>query len=213
MHLSHHAHDAIWEVVDHREIEQVPSYYDESFVQISSISSREITQTFTFDAPASSSHHAGPSSSPSSPKHRNKLLKAPSSPGFHRLGFRLGSSSSSRSSSLASPDTSDSEEDPDFSESAMSDPFRDPRDFTPSQARDALVSARNQLLGSSELRKLGGNVLFSEGYLITKFRKGNRYRMQIQYTARPAKAITRNGAPKSILAGSPPFMDLLEGSW
>lgn len=44
-----------------------------------------------------------------------------------------------------------------------SDRFRDPRDFTPSQAREALVSARNQLLASSELRKLGGNVLFSEG--------------------------------------------------
>jgi len=209
MHLTH-AHDATWEVVDHREIEQVPSYYDESLVQIASISSREISQTFTFDAPSSSSHHhSGPSSSPSSPKHRNKLLKAPSSPGFHRLGFRLGSS---RSSSLASPDTSDSEEDPE-SYFAESDPFRDPRDFTPSQARDALVSARNQLLGSSELKKLGGNVLFSEGYLITKLRKGHRYRMQIQYTARPAKAITRNGAPKSLLTGSPPFMDLLEGSW
>ncbi|KAG8888477.1 hypothetical protein FRB98_007606 [Tulasnella sp. 332] len=209
MHLSHHTHDATWEVVDHREIEQVPSYYDESFVQISSISSREITQTYTFDSPSSSSHHhhAGPSS----PTHRNKLLKVPASPGgFHRLGFRMGSS---RSSSLASPDTSDSEEDPDLYFADSSDRFRDPRDFTPSQARDALVSARNQLLASSELRKLGGNVLFSEGYLITKLRKGNRYRMQIQYTARPAKAITRNGAPKSLLAGSPPFMDLLEGSW
>lgn len=95
----------------------------------------------------------------------------------------------------------------------MDDPFRDPHDFTSIQAREALLSARNQLLSSSELRKAGGNVLYSEGYQITKLRKGSRYRMQIQYTARPAKAIARKGAPKSLFAGSPPFMDLLEASW
>jgi len=201
MHLTHSHHDAAWEVIDHREVEQVPSYFDESLVQISSISSREISQTFTFDAP-SSSYSSGPSS-PSSPKHRNKLLKGPSSPGFHRIGFRL---------SRSSPDTSD-DDDAYFPETDSSDPFRDPRDFTPSQAREALISARNQLLGSGELKKVGGNILFSEGYVITKLRKGNRYRMQIQYTARPAKAIAHKAAQKSLLTGSPPFMDLLEGSW
>ena len=88
--------------------------------------------------------------------------------------------------------------------------MRDPRDFTPAQARDALISARSQLLSSSNMRKMGANVLFTEGWLITKLRKGSRYRLQVQYTARPAKAIT---VSQDASLGLPPFMDILEGSW
>ncbi|KAG8899009.1 hypothetical protein FRB99_006976 [Tulasnella sp. 403] len=192
MHLTH---DSNWEVVDQKQVPQVPAYYDDSQIQVTSISSQDISHTYYFDGPSSS--RSSTSSGPSSPSLKSKLLKPPGSPSF---GFRL-----SRSPSPSSYDEDDYPQSPNL--------FRDPRDFTPAQARDALTSARTQLLGSSEMRKLGANVLFSEGWVITKLRKGNKFRLQVQYTARPAKAIIQHGASKASLVGLPPFMDLLEGSW
>lgn len=49
----------------------------------------------------------------------------------------------------------------------------------------------------------------SFSWVITKLRKGSKYRLQVQYTARPAKAMLRSGASKTSLVGLPPFMDLL----
>lgn len=191
-----HLHTESWEVVDQKEVPQVPAYYDETAVQITSISSKDVIQTFTFDAPSCSS-------SPSSPLQKFKLLRPPRSPSF-----------GSRSSRSPSPLSSAYDDDSTFEESwdnSMS--YRDPHDFSPAQAREALISARCQLLSSSEMRKLGVNALFSEGWTVTKLRKGSKYRLQVRYTARPAKAVLRSGASKASLTGLPPFMDLLEGSW
>ncbi|KAG8972881.1 hypothetical protein FRB90_010110 [Tulasnella sp. 427] len=187
-----HLHSESWEVIDQREVPQVPAYYDESAVQITSISSKDVMQTFTFDAPSSSS-------SPSSPLQKFKLLRPPRSPSF-------GSRSSRSPSPLSSAYDDDSLEE------SWDSSFRDPHDFTPAQAREALISARCQLMSSSEMRKMGVNALFSEGWTITKLRKGSKYRLQVTYTARPAKAVLRSGASKASLTGLPPFMDLLEGS-
>lgn len=105
--------------------------------------------------------------------------------------------------------------------------------------RDALVFAREQLLHSSEMKKAGGNVLFFEGcailsrdispvtseltgtfvrfrWSVTRMKKLDRYRLQVRYIGRPAKATFSTSTspdPSAFPNSGPPFMDLLEESW
>jgi len=204
MHFTH-SHESHWEIVDQRSVPPVPMFYDESDVQISSVLTHDVSHTYTFDGPSTSSL------CPSSPKNTSKLLKPPSSPKF---GFKM---SRSPSPSLSDPESLDSESSMSSSayssSSSSSGYYHDRRDFSASQARDALVSARCQLMNSAEFRKLGVNILFQEGWSITKLRKGSKYRLEVRYTARPAKATLRSGASKASLARQPPFMDMLEDGW
>ncbi|KAG8935475.1 hypothetical protein FRC02_008026 [Tulasnella sp. 418] len=186
--------DSHWETIENKQVAPVPVYFDDATVQITSIASEDISKTYTFDGPNSI-----PSLSRSmSPKTRRlSLLKPPGSPGS-RFSFRLSRS--------PSPSSSNHE---DFDEEDSTDSHsRDSRDFSPSHAKEALVYARNQLLSSNDLRKMGGNVLFFEGWTVTKLRRGSRYRLVVTYRGRPAFAVhTHPGS--SALPSSPPFMDIL----
>jgi len=78
--------------------------------------------------------------------------------------------------------------------------------------RDALVLARSQLLASAEASKDGGNVLFLEGWSVTRLRRSTgQHRLQVRYFGRPAKAVLLAASSK-IPTTVPPFMDILEDS-
>ncbi|KAI5119932.1 hypothetical protein M0805_000897 [Coniferiporia weirii] len=69
--------------------------------------------------------------------------------------------------------------------------------------RKALIFARQQLL--AEVAKRNYNVLLQEGWSLTVFRSGKRYRIEVQYSGRGVLA-----AGKPTLAHrQPPFMELL----
>ncbi|KAG8986909.1 hypothetical protein FRB94_002388 [Tulasnella sp. JGI-2019a] len=65
------------------------------------------------------------------------------------------------------------------------------------------------------MKKAGGNVLFCEGWQVTRLRKNNQYRLQVRYFGRPAKAVFTAPSSRSQLLppSSPPFLDLLEDAW
>jgi len=68
--------------------------------------------------------------------------------------------------------------------------------------RDAVVFAQQQLL--KETAKKGFNVLLLESWQLTVFRRGKQQRIEVQYSARPARALGK--LPKQR---SPPFMGVL----
>ncbi|KAG8898451.1 hypothetical protein FRB99_007432 [Tulasnella sp. 403] len=193
-----------WDVVDFKEVSPVPAYFNDAEIEIVSIHPNDISQTFTFDGPL-----------PISAKLRAKLPKVKSrsssvthagtgnGPSQYFSFLALSRSSSNSSSSSGSSNSSEADEEEYRMRSTMDsgEPFA----CSPEQTREALIFARNQFLASTELRKLGSNVLFFEGWSVTKFRKGEQYRLQVRYCGRPAKAVF--SAPPS--PSFPPFMDIL----
>jgi len=169
--LSRGTPEPSWEVVDHQQVASVPAYYNDD-VTITSISPEDVSQTFIFDAPSSSS------------KPEQECA------------------SSSSSSSCYSPRT------PSFS--SESDGFRTLANHI--TMRDALISAREQLLHSTAVRKTGANVFFFEGWSVTRLRKGNRYRLRVKYIARPARAVLAS-PERAVPMNKPPFMDILDEFW
>jgi len=69
--------------------------------------------------------------------------------------------------------------------------------------RNAVVFARQQLL--QEVAKKGFNVLLSESWDLTIFRRGKRHRVQVNYNGRPA-CIVGDLPPLR----PPPFMQVLQ---
>ncbi|KIO20870.1 hypothetical protein M407DRAFT_29530 [Tulasnella calospora MUT 4182] len=181
-----------WDVVDHKEVAPVPSYLSESGGTIVSILPNDVSRTFTFNFPCkvqSPRRNHSRSSSVSSISSFLTLSRSSSNASSESEG---GSSTASRASSRKAKED-----------------VR-PTEFGPQNVRDAIVFARNELLGSIELRKLGANVFCFEGWSVTKFRKGSsdQYRLQVCYTGRPAKAVFPSGdAPPTV----PPFLDVTEG--
>ncbi|KAG8922924.1 hypothetical protein FRC01_013445 [Tulasnella sp. 417] len=178
-----------WDVVDHKEVAPIPSYLPDSGVTIVSILPNDISRTFTFHCP----------SKVQSPRKTHSRSSSVSSISSLLTLSRSSSNASSGGESTASHPTSrKSKED-----------IR-PTEFSPQSVRDAIVFARNELLGSVELRKQGANVFFFEGWSVTKFRKGSsdQYRLQVCYTGRPAKAIFPSG---DVPPTFPPFLDVTEG--
>ncbi|KAG9026009.1 hypothetical protein FS837_004755 [Tulasnella sp. UAMH 9824] len=181
-----------WDVVDHKEVSPVPSYLPDSGVTIVSIFPNDISRTFTFNCPSKVQSPRRTHSRSSSVSSISSLLTLSRSSSNASSESEGGSSTSSRASSRKAKED-----------------VR-PTELSPQTVRDAIVFARNELLGSIELRKLGANVFFFEGWSVTKFRKGSsdQYRLQVCYTGRPAKAIfLSEGAPPTF----PPFLDVTEG--
>jgi len=65
-----------------------------------------------------------------------------------------------------------------------------------------VVFAREQLL--QEVNKNGYNILLLEGWRVTVLRKAKLYRVEVEYSGRPAR--TQNKVPQR----HPPFMAVLE---
>ncbi|KAG9008097.1 hypothetical protein FRB94_013754 [Tulasnella sp. JGI-2019a] len=210
--LSRKNSEFTWAVEDFKEVAPVPAYFGGSGVEIVSIAQNEISHTYTFDAPSTSSL-----SSPSSAnlKMRPRMSRTASSNGSSsRLPFL------SRISSIASNESDDSSysssSDDSFSstESVNGLPTRTLQHDHVCM-RDALTYAREQLIKGSEMKKAGGNVLFCEGWQVTRLRKNNQYRLQVRYFGRPAKAVFTAPSSRSqfLPPSSPPFLDLLEDAW
>lgn len=68
--------------------------------------------------------------------------------------------------------------------------------------RNAVVFARQQLL--KEVGKKGFNVLLSESWDLTIYRRGKRHRVQVNYSGRPARI---DGDLPALRP--PPFMQVL----
>ncbi|KAJ7107669.1 hypothetical protein C8R43DRAFT_1044942 [Mycena crocata] len=71
--------------------------------------------------------------------------------------------------------------------------------------RNAVVFARQQLL--QEVEKKGFNVLLSESWNLTIYRRGKRHRVQVEYHGRPARIVGHLPALRP-----PPFMQVLQDS-
>jgi len=71
--------------------------------------------------------------------------------------------------------------------------------------RNAVVFARQQLL--KEVGKKGFNVLLSESWDLTIYRRGKRHRVQVNYSGRPARVVGDLPALRP-----PPFMQVLQDS-
>ncbi|KAJ6604419.1 hypothetical protein DFH09DRAFT_898337 [Mycena vulgaris] len=71
--------------------------------------------------------------------------------------------------------------------------------------RNAVVFARQQLL--REVGKKGFNVLLSESWNMTIYRRGKRHRVQVEYNGRPARVLGDLPALRP-----PPFMQVLQDS-
>ncbi|KAG8942385.1 hypothetical protein FRC04_003781 [Tulasnella sp. 424] len=122
-------HEPEWEVVDHKEIDLVPTLYDENEVDVQFVLSTDITRTYIFDAPSTSSKPSPPPSPPSppasllappspkasssptsSPMRRFSRLSTSSSGSPHfRFRFSRQATSSTSSSSSSASDSSDDE--------------------------------------------------------------------------------------------------------
>jgi len=68
--------------------------------------------------------------------------------------------------------------------------------------RKAVIFAREQLL--QEAKKNGYNIFWLESWRMTLLRKGRSYRVEVQYKARPARALNK------VLNRHPPFIALLQ---
>ncbi|KAG8878767.1 hypothetical protein FRB97_002308 [Tulasnella sp. 331] len=214
--LSRKSSEATWVVEDVKEVAPVPAYFGGSGVEIVSIAQNEISQIYTFDAPTSTSA--------SNPNSANLKMRRQMSFGSRKSS--LGGTSSrlpflSRISSIASDEsdcssTSSSSDDSygSSNESVNGLPTRTLHHDRVCM-RDALTYSREQLLNGSEMKKTGGNVLFCEGWQVTRLRKNNQYRIQVRYFGRPAKAVFTAPSSHSQFApsSSPPFMDLLQEDW
>ncbi|KAJ7492854.1 hypothetical protein FB451DRAFT_552935 [Mycena latifolia] len=71
--------------------------------------------------------------------------------------------------------------------------------------RNAVVFARQQLL--REIGKKGFNVLLSESWNLTIYRRGKRHRVEVAYNGRPARVL--GDLPQ---LRPPPFMQILQDS-
>ncbi|KAJ7139892.1 hypothetical protein C8R44DRAFT_828266 [Mycena epipterygia] len=71
--------------------------------------------------------------------------------------------------------------------------------------RNAVVFARQQLLQA--VNKKGFNVLLSESWNLTIYRRGKRHRVQVEYNGRPARVFGDLPALRP-----PPFMQVLQDS-
>ncbi|KAJ7431789.1 hypothetical protein B0H11DRAFT_1870975 [Mycena galericulata] len=72
-----------------------------------------------------------------------------------------------------------------------------------SDLRNAVVFARQQLLQT--VAKRGFNVLLSESWNLTVYRRGKRHRIQVEYSGRPARVV---GEIPTLRP--PPFMQVLQ---
>ncbi|KAJ7751935.1 hypothetical protein DFH07DRAFT_524414 [Mycena maculata] len=70
---------------------------------------------------------------------------------------------------------------------------------------NTVVFARQQLL--QEVGKKGFNVLLSESWNLTIYRRGKRYRVEVEYNGRPARIVGDLPALRP-----PPFMQVLQDS-
>ncbi|KAG9011916.1 hypothetical protein FRB90_006940 [Tulasnella sp. 427] len=223
-----------WDVVDHKEIDSVPTLYDDDEVDVEVVLSADVTRTFIFDGPSFSKTSPPPSpsaqsSTPPSPKSACSPLSSPmrrfsrlststsGSPHFRFRFSRSSTSSTSSSSSSASSDASDDDRPPSPSRPSLfksksksptrrSVPAAPATGFTLSQTREALRYARAQLLATEQLTSIGANVLLFEGWAVTHLRKGTQHRLQIRYSGRPAR-VSFVSPPSS--PALPPFMELL----
>ncbi|KAG9047271.1 hypothetical protein FS837_002632 [Tulasnella sp. UAMH 9824] len=189
-------HEPDWEVVDHKEIDLVPTLYEDDALSTTvalepalvppgpTLSKSIFMSTFLSKAPLFSpinNFNSGSSSSVSSDTSDDEI-QAPSP---RTSIFRSKSKSPARKSSPA-PEVSSG--------------------FTLSQTRDALRYARAQLLATDQVTKPGANVLLFEGWAVTHLRKGSQHRLQIRYSGRPAR-VSFASPPSS--PAIPPFMELL----
>ncbi|KAE9410820.1 hypothetical protein BT96DRAFT_930798 [Gymnopus androsaceus JB14] len=81
--------------------------------------------------------------------------------------------------------------------------FELPNDKSEADVRNAIVIARQQLL--KEVAKKGFNILLSESWNLTIYRRGKHYRIEVRYCGRPAHTL---GKLPSI--HPPPFMEVLK---
>ncbi|KAF8807188.1 hypothetical protein BYT27DRAFT_7099497 [Phlegmacium glaucopus] len=72
-------------------------------------------------------------------------------------------------------------------------------------AHQAVIFAREQLL--QEAKKNGYNILWLESWRVTLLRKVRSYRVEVQYRARPARALNK------VPDRHPPFMALLQTAY
>ncbi|KAG9014039.1 hypothetical protein FRB94_000236 [Tulasnella sp. JGI-2019a] len=214
--LSRGTPEPTWEIVDHQEISAVPIYYGDSEFEIISVSLQVVSRTYTFNAPSASSTSSRPvppllppkphQSATSSPRRRSTLIRS----SFLPCPFRRASSTSNQSSE----DEASSHELP--SDYATSMPSSSPSDTDGEEKhisiRDAVIFARQQLLTSSDFKRVGGNVFYTEGWSVTRLRKGNQHRLQVRYFGRPAHVAFLIASP-SIPSSQPPFIEMLQGSW
>ncbi|KAG9025425.1 hypothetical protein FRB95_010196 [Tulasnella sp. JGI-2019a] len=221
--LSRKAAEPPWEVVDYKEIAPVPACFENSDVSVISIAQRDISQIYTFDAPVSPAPPPPPNppSMSITAKLQRRLSSATAtSPQAPRRRFTLTRSSSSISTnSSASDSSSDESTGSGLTFASSTDSVHGFRKLEhPICMRDALIFARDQLLKSAEMKLAGGNVLFFEGWAVTRLRKNDRYRLQVRYFGRPAKAaftsaVAASTHAHSIPKSNPPFMNMLEDSW
>ncbi|KAG8857193.1 hypothetical protein FRB96_005867 [Tulasnella sp. 330] len=213
--LSRKPAEAPWEVVDYKEIAPVPAYFDGSGVSIVSVAPYDISQTYTFDAPtAPPPIPPNPTSMSISSKLQRKLSNATAlSPKASRRRFTLSRTSSAESTASSDSSSSTSSTDESVTYASSTDSVNGFRRLEQHiSMRDALIFARDQLLKGADMKVAGGNVLFFEGWAVTRLRKENRYRLQVRYFGRPARAVFTSTAlsSHSVPKSSPPFMDMLE---
>ncbi|KAG8993014.1 hypothetical protein FRB94_011102 [Tulasnella sp. JGI-2019a] len=198
-----------WEVVDYQEISAVPTYYGED-VEITAVSVHSVSRTYTFDAPSSSS--SPPPSASSSP--RGSFLKAlrrrscDKSPSFHQLNLRSTSQNADDSDSRSNHSSSGASY---HSRKSSEHEFEGTHEKHISM-REAVVMARDQLLKSEVMKQAGGDCLLTEGWSITRLRKGGCYRLKIRYFGRPGRAVFQSPSA-SLPPKDPPFMDMLQSPW
>ncbi|KAG8878759.1 hypothetical protein FRB97_002300 [Tulasnella sp. 331] len=222
--LSRGTPEPTWEVVDHQEISAVPTYYGGSDIELTKVSPQFVSRTYTFNAPVSSSH---PATTLPGPKRQRSVLSAlkrrstsksstsstsspPGSPSRVLCPIRRATSSSSSSSD---------DEAPSSTSSCAASMTSNSEQYQGHQAEEkhismseAVIFARQQLLDCSDVKQFGGDVLYMEGWSVTRLRKGTQHRLQVRYFGRPARVALLSPS-SSIPTSKPPFMEMLEGSW
>ncbi|KAG9038180.1 hypothetical protein FRB95_002620 [Tulasnella sp. JGI-2019a] len=217
--LSRGTPEPTWEVVDHQEISAVPTYHGNSAgFEITSVSPHVVTRTYTFNAPASSSKLAPPLT----PKRQRSVLSvlkrkstsassssSPSrTPSFLRCPSRHSSASTCTSEDESSEPASSTRS---CASSTMSSDVEHEEEKHISM-REAVIFARQQLMNSSDVKRVRGDILYSEGWSVTRLRKGNQHRLEVKYFGRPAR-IALLSPSSSTPSSQPPFMEMLEDSW
>ncbi|PVF98626.1 hypothetical protein CPB86DRAFT_814652 [Serendipita vermifera] len=154
--------------------------------------------------PSHDAHHS-PSSSP-------KPTRLSSAISYFRSQRRAPSCSSSTSNSGTSDGDSDSS-----SRSSKRIPLfrrrstqqRPPAPPTPgykkADLKKAIIFARGEIM--KQVERSGKNALALEGWNVSVLRQGPRYRIQIEYTARPALVRYMDGVSPSSL---PPFLEVID---
>lgn len=176
-------HEPEWEVVDHKEVGQVPANMDDNGmyfliprvpstdslrfdldVDVVSIFRGDVSQTFTFDAPLpstsrKSSQSTSTSGSPPPPRRWRFSRCSSMSSNHFRFHFRHSATSAASASSDSESDASTS-----TTSSIIDFPTSSSQPgFTTRQIQEALKYARKQLIESEAFKRLGANILFFEG--------------------------------------------------